>query len=616
MGPDRPPEGLSFNDMVKWYETKKERENEAFDRRLAAGEIRYDHDLDQIVETNPSRTAGRPTPAVAADAADALPRNSNSIASNLATASSKPACPDIQMIGEVSTSKDLSKTSPGPPTALMYHSADKDESHDDSRGSSVAMEMSSERDSTPDVPLASLPRSRQSSAQSLPSLRVTPRAQSASVESAKPMNLPQRNPGDKQVDIESSTSASMAQKRPGISQLASEKLPKIPRMASSDSSSSAGAGGSSGPFSRRRVPKFVQNGTFGNALPPVATVQTPAQTFSEHVDRQAVPWNTNPSEKERSKISDRGVATLLKNVKDEIRTAERNRAVTQAHEATLDTIREYLHKFEHQEGIDQLIMRDSRLLTEESGLPRLFLARHDGFRFPFDIILDAKALYHKWSIQDFDPDIMRGILSKRNRLPSGGKSKSNAIRKDYTHRKSSTYWGPGDLVSGQWWPLLIAALRDGAHGDTQAGISGVKGQGATSVIMTGAHKYRGEDGAGINECDKDEGDTVRYRGSDPKEGKDCMSDDTALLYDNVRLRKPVRLLRSHQLNNLYSPAKGFRYDGVYDVVNGSHLPSKSHHHIFELRRQPNQDPIRYQGIGKRPTPEDLEAYQRHKDLSG
>ena len=48
--------------------------------------------------------------------------------------------------------------------------------------------------------------------------------------------------------------------------------------------------------------------------------------------------------------------------------------------------------------------------------------------------------------------------------------------------------GHNGLRVGQWWPLQICALRDGAHGKRMAGIAGSQLEGVFSVIVSGTLK--------------------------------------------------------------------------------------------------------------------------------
>lgn len=609
MAEDRPPPGLSWEATREWYRVKKQLKDQAFDRRLAAGEIRFDPKSRQIVENKSPKPTAQPTPAGAANTVARPPEQMP--ADTTTSVSAEPSCPEIQMTEEDSSFEKPNEAKKDSHMAIEYSKkiSGKPQSDDASRASSAAMETGSDRESSPDVPLASFTRSRQSSAYSAPTFKATSRETSASVEQTKSKDLPpQRKPIHNTANKDSNSATTTAKKRPSISQLQSVKLPKIPKMTPSGSASSA-LGGATGaplaPMAPAGAHSPDQSDTSANATNPSGIPQAPAQAFSERLGKESPEWiQRRLLKRERSSIN-RDKAVAFMHIRDDIKTAEKNGDHATAHEETLNSIRERLHQLEHFEGIDELLMIDSRLLTEEYGLPRLFLRRHDGFRFPYDIVLDSKALFKKWARQDFDPNIMRGMVTKKTRNEAGKLTKSTSVSKDYGHRAQSGTFGAGDLVSGQWWPVLLAALRDGAHGEAQAGISGVKGRGATSVIVSGSHYD-----------DKDEGDIVYYCGTEPQNGEQGMTADTKLLYENVSTGEPVRLLRSSKLNNLYSPTLGFRFDGLYDVIRGDPIPGKTDCRRFELRRRGNQDPIRYQGIGKRPTPDDIQAYRKHKDLSG
>lgn len=57
--------------------------------------------------------------------------------------------------------------------------------------------------------------------------------------------------------------------------------------------------------------------------------------------------------------------------------------------------------------------------------------------------------------------------------------------KDHSLIISSKRFGDNGLQVGQWWPFRICALRDGAHGAMQAGISGGIETGAFSIVVSG-----------------------------------------------------------------------------------------------------------------------------------
>ncbi len=78
--------------------------------------------------------------------------------------------------------------------------------------------------------------------------------------------------------------------------------------------------------------------------------------------------------------------------------------------------------------------------------------------------------------------IMRGIL-----IDTSGKAKSYKIDDQYP-TVSYKVFGHNGLVIGQWWPMQICALRDGAHGMRMAGIAGSQTMGVTSIVVSGTYE--------------------------------------------------------------------------------------------------------------------------------
>ena len=261
-------------------------------------------------------------------------------------------------------------------------------------------------------------------------------------------------------------------------------------------------------------------------------------------------------------------------------------------------IRDSLSEFRHYK-VDAQIVRNSGLLTSESGLPFLFLGAPQSLpAFPFDIRADAKELAMKWRRQDFDPDFLRDIDFK---------NKHGSINKNRMKLRAD-YCSEGDLANGQWFPIWLCAVRDGAHGSAQAGIYGQKGQGAFSVVMAGAYD------------DIDDGDTVEYCGVAKPAAATVDANSTRLLFENVgRSDRPVRLLRGANINkkkdgpvNLYAPEVGLRYDGMYHVTSYATVSEERGEYRFFLRRVSGQDPIRYEGVTKRPSDLEVQNWRVHQ----
>jgi len=279
---------------------------------------------------------------------------------------------------------------------------------------------------------------------------------------------------------------------------------------------------------------------------------------------------------------------------------------------TFDKIRTQLHDLEHT-STDAMHIKRSKLLDPEA-LPKLF--HNMSVIIPYDIIADAKALHRKWCRQDFNADPLRGIILAGTKQPKSGRSisplseegggKGTRLEPNYPNRISAKFFGTGDLVSGQWWPIMLTALRDGAHGVSQGGISGKSGEGAYYVIVAGAYSD-----------DEDNGDIIKYCGTKDQTKKAKMTEDTKLLFANIRNGHPVRVIRSggkKENKSMYKPESGYRYDGVYDVIDSEELNKNEAHYRFTLRRQPEQDPIRFEGRYARPSAQDQEAYSKVKDL--
>lgn len=125
-------------------------------------------------------------------------------------------------------------------------------------------------------------------------------------------------------------------------------------------------------------------------------------------------------------------------------------------------LRDYVHKAEITLMMDKFIVRKTRVLTED-GLPRIFRETAD---FPWDIKADAWHLYERWMAEDFNNDILRGIVTVRER-------ERNCDRLDPTYRSQHPHdpkvFGDNGAVLGQWWPTQLCAVRDGIHGAPQAG---------------------------------------------------------------------------------------------------------------------------------------------------
>ena len=247
------------------------------------------------------------------------------------------------------------------------------------------------------------------------------------------------------------------------------------------------------------------------------------------------------------------------------------------------------------DNVSGALVRASKLL-DIGGLPDIF--NHQGADFPRDLEFDARAQFNKWTAGEYDPDLFRGI-QYRDFTPVGGKpNKARSLEPNYAFKITSQYVGQGSLVNGQWWPLQICALRDGAHRAIEGGIAGERGGVAHSVIVSNS-----------GYSDIDNGANVEYCGTSGNNKTPTAY--TKMLIESCHQGTPVRVIRSSAAKAAtYLPKKGLRYDGLYDVTSYTVLDVETAMYRFKLQRQPGQGPIRYTGVGARPNERELEVYQR------
>jgi hypothetical protein len=143
-------------------------------------------------------------------------------------------------------------------------------------------------------------------------------------------------------------------------------------------------------------------------------------------------------------------------------------------------LRKKLHEMEFYEFLSGVVVRKSRVLEPE-GLCQI-IDGPERDHFDFDIRADAEVLYRRWMLGDLDSSLLRGVTTTKGVLQNGTKRTSHKLEKDWA-RKSANVIGANGIVNGQWWPLRLCALRDGVHGEHEAGIHGTPGKGAYSVVI-------------------------------------------------------------------------------------------------------------------------------------
>ncbi len=176
---------------------------------------------------------------------------------------------------------------------------------------------------------------------------------------------------------------------------------------------------------------------------------------------------------------------------------------------------------------------------------------------------------------------MRGVALRVS--SSGGKSTRILDDRYKASRPDHRVWGYNGLEIGAWFLYQISMNARGAHGASQAGISGNSQHGAYSIVVSGHY-----------EEDTDLGDQLEYCGpwsSDSNRDPDKDASGTKCLKASVRTGKPVRVMRTSRANSAFSPREGIRYDGLYRVVSSRLGLNKASGKIdiFTLVREKDQD---------------------------
>ncbi|KAL8671092.1 MAG: hypothetical protein Q9168_004393 [Polycauliona sp. 1 TL-2023] len=290
---------------------------------------------------------------------------------------------------------------------------------------------------------------------------------------------------------------------------------------------------------------------------------------------------------------------LLKAIKPLVETCNDAFKHGEHPEESLAELRERLHRMQFFGFLSKRLIERTRLFEEFSLGAMLKLKDNP---FPYDIQGDAHMIAKQVFDYGCDPHLLRGIKTTTDE----GKSKKYGFEDDYPSRAQANYVGPGKLINGQWWPLRVCAMRDGAHGAMEAGIHGGTGKGAYSIIVGGDSGYQ----------DFDNGDEIQYCGtsSDKKDayGNSVPTANTSRMLESCDdVHNEIRVFRAAAASGkhtTYSPSCGIRFDGMYVVDGKEHLDANTSMYRFRLVRVPGQDPIRYRGPEKRPTKYEENAF--------
>ena len=342
-----------------------------------------------------------------------------------------------------------------------------------------------------------------------------------------------------------------------------------------------------------------------------STLQSVAQLYPFPTRPIMPAWYTSVSQQSLAQLDRRRPQEIaaIDALKDCTRRCEQEK-----HKSRLakeyNELRNHVHKAEIKLDMDKIKVKKTRILTE-MGLPRIFNEHAD---FPWDLKADAWYLYERWMDEDFEQDILRGIVTVKGKDRNGDR-----LDRTYTtkHPRDPKIIGNNGTVLGQWWPSQLCAVRDGVHGAAQggkscltpfkyftnsrSGIYGDRDKGAYSIVLSSGGYH-----------DRDDGDIIEYSGTEGSNFE--IKPATHSMITSAKLGNHIRVLRSSQLpkSNKYRPSCGLRYDGLYQIKSYKGVDLEKQIYRFHLERIPGQEPVRFEGVTKRPTVYEEEAYERCK----
>ena len=202
---------------------------------------------------------------------------------------------------------------------------------------------------------------------------------------------------------------------------------------------------------------------------------------------KAAEWYLNINTKEKFPRGDKATLDHAKQLITNCIDATKNNGDSKK---CFSELRSKIHEMELYKFVTPILVKKSKVLEPE-GLLQVFDGPDKNI-FPWDIAADAEALWLRWMSGDLDGFLLRGIVTTKTVNEEGSKKTAYSIQKEWK-KKSANVSGPNGLINGQWWPSRICALRDGAHGAIEGGISGQADKGAFSIVVSKGSDYADQD---------------------------------------------------------------------------------------------------------------------------
>ncbi|KAJ6602743.1 PUA-like domain-containing protein [Mycena vulgaris] len=172
-------------------------------------------------------------------------------------------------------------------------------------------------------------------------------------------------------------------------------------------------------------------------------------------------------------------------------------------------------------------------------------------------------------------------------LPRGTLAESNMAI-------DTRYGQPKKIPIGARWETRQECSEAGVHKPTMAGISGSK-DGAFSIVMSGAYEDATDDGETFVYIGTGGKQDSAFGASGPQVADQSMDHKhNKSLVKSLENGRHVRVVRGPNKESPWAPVEGYRYDGLYSVLEAWEDKGRSGFKVCKFRfvRVPGQPPLR------------------------
>jgi len=150
----------------------------------------------------------------------------------------------------------------------------------------------------------------------------------------------------------------------------------------------------------------------------------------------------------------------------------------------------------------------------------------------------------------------------------------------------SAHFGPtaGSDV-GSLWLSRVECSKAGVHGPWVGGICGSAKTGAYSIVLSGGYEGDTDDGVTFTYTGSGGRDLSGNKRAAPQTSDQVLEKGNKALAVNLWRGLPLRVIRGYKLKSRFAPPSGYRYDGLYHVVEVWPQEGPSGHVIWRYRME-------------------------------